>query len=49
MKRVDDVLEKTLLMFGKGKTPEQQRRNQKNIAEIRKMIATARAAGDKKI
>lgn len=42
MKRIDDVLEKTLLQFGRGNTPEQRQRNQRNIVSLRKMIDAAR-------
>lgn len=42
MKRIDEVLEKTLLQFGRGNTPEQRQRNQKNIVSLRKMIDAAR-------
>ncbi|EMD6816015.1 TPA: hypothetical protein JAW23_004001 [Citrobacter koseri] len=38
MKRIDEVLEKTLLQFGRGNTPEQCQRNQRNIVSLRKMI-----------
>lgn len=42
MKPVDNVLEQTLLRFGKGETPEQQRRNQRNLVALRKMIDASR-------
>lgn len=42
MKRIDDVLENVLLQFGRGKTVEQRRRNQRNIVALRKMIDAAR-------
>ncbi|MCZ4677238.1 hypothetical protein O4O00_23155 [Citrobacter sedlakii] len=42
MKRIDEVLEKTLLQFGRGNTPEQRQRNQRNIVSLRKMIDVAR-------
>ncbi|MFV0570359.1 MAG: hypothetical protein ACK5NJ_17675 [Citrobacter portucalensis] len=44
MQRIDEVLEKTLQLFGRGNTDEQQQRNQRNIAALRDMIDAARSA-----
>lgn len=42
MKRIDDVLESTLLQFGRGNNPDQRHRNQRNIVSLRKMIDAAK-------
>ncbi|CAD6036665.1 Uncharacterised protein [Escherichia coli] len=44
MRQLCDVLEKTLLCFGRGNTAEQKIRNQKNLVHLRKMIDAARLA-----
>lgn len=44
MQSLSDVLEKTLLQFGRGETTEQKTRNQANLVHLRKMIDTARLA-----
>lgn len=44
MQQLCDVLEKTLLCFGRGGTAEQKRRNQENLVHLRKMIDAARLA-----
>lgn len=48
MKRIDDTIEQTLLLFGKGRTQEQRRRNQRNLVAIRKMIDASRITNGKK-
>ncbi|MDK9607083.1 hypothetical protein [Lelliottia wanjuensis] len=50
MKTTDEAIEKALLQFGKGKTPEQRQRNQRNLVALRKMIDAVRIAdGMKKL
>ncbi|EHS0229456.1 hypothetical protein KUF00_004663 [Escherichia coli] len=44
MQSLCDVLEKTLLQFGRRETAEQKTRNQKNLVHLRKMIDAARLA-----
>lgn len=46
MKKTEQVLERTILKFGRGLTAEQRQRNQKNLAAIRKMIDAAKVKNE---